>query len=88
MTDKQPEAMQVAEYLENDIPPFSECALKQAAALLRTQHAAIERKDALLRRALDALGSAGVAMRIGHMRLHAIDDAGAAIEAITKELEQ
>lgn len=30
-------------------------ALRDAAALLRTQHAAIERKDALLREALGAL---------------------------------
>ena len=53
-----------------------ECALR-----------AIERKDALLRQALEALASAGVAMRIGHMRLQAIDNTSAAVEAITKELQ-
>jgi len=43
MTDKQPEALRLAEFIENDIPPFSEWVLVAVASKLRTQHAEIER---------------------------------------------
>lgn len=46
MTDKQPEALRLADALDLGHPLAEEA--QQAAALLRTQHAAIERKDALL----------------------------------------
>lgn len=55
----QPEALAVAGDLEiqsdkvNGTVKYS--TAKKAAALLRTQHADIERKDALLRQALEAL---------------------------------
>lgn len=56
MTDKQPEALRLADAHKElgwiaCTPEWG----KDAAAILRTQHAAIERKDALLRRALGAL---------------------------------
>lgn len=38
MTDKQPEALRLAEFIENDIPPFSEWVLVAVASKLRTQH--------------------------------------------------
>ena len=52
MTDKQPEALRLADWLE---PRAESIEHINTAALLRTQHAAIERKDALLRQALGAL---------------------------------
>ena len=57
MTDKQPDPLRVADELVEPMEGFPEPTTleKNAAALLRTQHAAIERKDALLRQALDAL---------------------------------
>lgn len=57
MTDKQPEALRVADELLEPIEGFpSPTTLeKNAAALLRTQHAAIERKDALLKRAFQVI---------------------------------
>lgn len=48
MTDKQPEALLMATELEED-------GRWRHANLIRTQHEAIERKDALLRQALGAL---------------------------------
>ena len=48
MTDKQPEALELADMLDA-------AGLPRGGAILRTQHAAIERKDALLRQALGAL---------------------------------
>ena len=58
MTDKQPEALRVADELEAPIGTMtSYAAAQQAAALLRTQHAAIERKDALLRQCLKHVAS-------------------------------
>lgn len=57
MTDKQPDALRLADELLEPMEGFPEPTTleKNAAALLRTQHAAIERKDALLRQALGAL---------------------------------
>lgn len=54
MTDKQPEALKLADELLEPMEGFPEPTTleKNAAALLRTQHTAIERKDALLRQAL------------------------------------
>lgn len=52
MTDKQPEALRLADWLE---PRAESIEHINAASLLRTQHAAIERKDALLRQALEAI---------------------------------
>lgn len=58
------------------------CKLERdAAALLRTQHAAIERKDALLRKALKALEHCHASEPIWKTpRIEAVD-------AITKELQ-
>ena len=53
-------------------------AVGQAASLLRTQHAAIERKDALLRQALGALDSLA---DFYHADVHDLS------EAIAKELQ-
>lgn len=56
MTDKQPDALRLADGLEKVIQGLNPTRLEmQIAALLRTQHAAIERKDALLRQALETL---------------------------------
>lgn len=56
MTDKQPEALRRADHLDAvDTHVLQSNTLKPAAALLRTQHAAIARKDALLRQALEAM---------------------------------
>lgn len=59
MTDKQPEALALADELLEPMEGFPEPTTleKNAAALLRTQHAAIERKDALLKMALAVLGA-------------------------------
>lgn len=46
MTDKQPEALKWADAVQG---------IPQLAEFLRTQHSAIERKDALLRQALEAI---------------------------------
>lgn len=92
MTDKQPEALRLANNLEagkNFHAPSSvwfDCHLsdvaKKAAALLRTQHAAIERKDALLRRLITALD----------IDRHDVDDwppdSCEAVYAIKQELSQ
>jgi len=51
MSEKQPEALSLAAILE--MHPIG-AGDREAAALLRTQHADIERKDALLRQALEA----------------------------------
>lgn len=105
MTDKQPEALRLADGLEKVIQGINPTRLEmQIAALLRTQHAAIERKDALLRQALEALNDGvdyvredyrtnwrhGVPSRQAQLDdLKAqVDEHEAAIEAITKELSQ
>ena len=54
MTDKQPEALRLAD-APDQYREWSLEDVSQICALLRTQHAAIERKDALLRRALETL---------------------------------
>jgi hypothetical protein len=56
MTDKQPEALLIADQCDESAKRWANevRTRRQAAALLRTQHAAIERKDALLRQALEA----------------------------------
>lgn len=87
MTDKQPEALRLANDL--DKPKIGTVvSFKEVAALLRTQHAAIERKDALLRQAADAMYEAqtytGSASRSPSMT----KDLQALCLAITKELSQ
>lgn len=52
MTDKQPEALELADMLDA-------AGLPRGGAILRTQHAAIERKDALLLYAISALEHLG-----------------------------
>ena len=79
MTDKQPEALRLADALEE----FAEMADRdRAAALLRAQHAALERKDALLRRLIAALD----------LDRHDVDDwppdSCEAVYAIKQELSQ
>lgn len=51
MTEKQPDPLRVADELDCHNARLD----RQAAKVIRTQHAALERKDALLRRALDAI---------------------------------
>jgi hypothetical protein len=51
MTDKQPEALRLADEVDKVAQTFPDMA--EVSAMLRTQHAAIERKDALLRRMVD-----------------------------------
>lgn len=60
MSDKQPEALLIADQCDESAKLWANevRTRRQAAALLRTQHAAIERKDALLRQALAALDAA------------------------------
>lgn len=57
----QPEALRLADELLEPMEGFPEPTTleKNAASLLRTQHAAIERKDALLLDALSALKHLG-----------------------------
>ena len=59
MSTKQPDALRLADALDYydkyDMSVTGTGIDMQAAALLRTQHAAIERKDALLRQALEAM---------------------------------
>ena len=57
MTDKQPEALRLADFMTSkyDLYEFSE--QMQVAALLRTQHADLLRKDALLRKCLKYVAS-------------------------------
>ena len=74
MTDKQPDALRLADRLEG----HSTMATRdEAANLLRAQHAAIERKDELLLDALSALRHLGG----WSTATHRIAD------AITKELQ-
>lgn len=65
----QPEATteQLANSLEFDVF-ISVKILRQAAALLRTQHADIERKDALLLLALEALSDAATSLETIELR--------------------
>lgn len=89
MTDKQPEALIVADALTYeasfDIHHLAIKAMKEGAVLLRTQHAAIERKDALLRQAWETLEN-----HEGNYKLTAAEcDVVVAVQdAITKELSQ
>ena len=57
MTDKQPEALRLADFMTSkyDLYEFSE--QMQVAALLRTQHADLLRKDALLSKCLKHVAS-------------------------------
>lgn len=70
MTDKQPEALKWADAVQG---------IPQLAEFLRTQHSAIERKDALLRQALEALNL---------YKAYGWPDRSGVIPAITKELSQ
>jgi hypothetical protein len=73
MNEKQPEALKLADDL--DACSFGP---NKIAALLRTQHADIERKDALLRQALDAVENVNTTMPF--LVAHELR------QAITKEL--
>ena len=86
MTDKQPEALRIADAVFAAIPwvPAGAPARKtlgDAAALLRTQHAAIERKDALLRQACEAMD------KWNREQPGFACEMEAALYAITKELQ-
>lgn len=74
MTDKQPEALELADMLDA-------AGLPRGGAILRTQHAEIERKDALLRQALEALSPEASAHTEETKQTQAV-------AAITKELSQ
>lgn len=94
MTDKQPEALHYADILENTTNFYPESSSMpdlrlaevagESAALLRTQHAAIERKDALLRQALETLENDVQLHCYLPSRQHHLQT----VEAITKELSQ
>jgi len=58
----QPQALALADELDASATEWRNeiDTRKQAAALLRTQHAEIERKDALLRQALEEMGKFSV----------------------------
>lgn len=83
MTDKQPDALKWADAVQG---------IPQLAEFLRTQHSAIERKDALLRRALNAL--CGVLDKYGEPvnvmsisgGLYEVVQCNEAISAIKKEI--
>lgn len=77
----QPQALALADFLVSKYDLFPRSEQMEAAAMLRTQRAAIERKDALLRQALDAL------LEHGSAYLHHEPQYEAAIDAITKELQ-
>lgn len=91
MSEKQPEALAIADSLEfhgrYGAEDEQQAALrrvkrnKEAATLLRTQHADIKRKDALLRQALDAMTYQGPMGPTRRQRR------GVAVEAIRKELQ-
>lgn len=85
MTNKQPDALRLAQDLMGIFISEEIHANKaqQIAALLRTQHAAIERKDALLRQALDAL-----CLPCDCSSLELSKPVGTAVDAIIKELSQ
>lgn len=86
----QPEALRIAAAFErfaadhapNGWPAIQQRELTNAAITLRAQHAEIERKDALLRQALEAINNAV-------LPLTANDEAmlDAAFQAITEELQ-
>lgn len=84
MSEKAKDALALSDELMDGMSDEHWNQLKaDAAALLRTQHAAIERKDALLRQALDSLDEA-------HWKLEHNQDRkqrAHIIEAIRKELE-
>ena len=81
MTDKQTEALRMANALDDAWAPsrYGMARNEQAAAMLRTQHAAIERKDALLRQALGALDL---------YKAYGWPDRNGVIPAIKQELSQ
>lgn len=85
MTDIQPEALRLADALDEmssiaDMgrKPDPKCSRRQAATLLRTQHAEIGRKDALLRRMVDAWDEPN----------NGLADCYEVVEAIKQELSQ
>lgn len=82
--NKQPEALELAERLGRyKLVSGYAWYCHKAAALLRTQHADLERKDALLRQALNSLEEA-------HWKLEHKQDRkqrATTIEAIRKEIE-
>lgn len=86
MTDKQPEALLIADQCDESAKLWANevRTRRQAAALLRTQHAAIERKDALLRQALEALEN-----HTGNYKLTKSEcvQYDVVLDAITKELQ-
>lgn len=56
MPDEQPDARELADALERRSPVFDKMpSVDVAVRVLRTQHASIARKNALLRQALEAL---------------------------------
>lgn len=83
MNDKQPDALRLADTLDEGKYEPDDSEFK-AAVMLRTQHAAIERKDALLRQALEVLELARSYCGVGHVEA-ACDKS---TEAIKQELSQ
>ena len=89
MTEKQPEALRIAAEFEsfaidhapNEWPAIQQRDLTNASITLRAQHAAIERKDALLRQALETWDT--VCNAFGWDKDHM-----AAFATIRKELSQ
>lgn len=85
MNNEQPKAMIVADALtceaSFDIHHLAIKAMKEGASLLRTQHAAIERKDALLRQCLKHVAS-NISMTSDGTEAEELYD------LITKELSQ
>lgn len=88
----QPEALRIATEFESfnidhepdGWPAIQQRQLNDASIELRHQHAAIERKDALLRQALDALEN-----HAGNYKLSNAEGTivSAVVDAITKELQ-
>lgn len=72
MDTEQPEALRLADSMQRHV--VQNGTYVKVAQMLRTQHAAIERKDALLRQAL-------LFPRLGY------EDKDMLLEAITKELQ-
>lgn len=73
MTDKQPDALEVAAFCDGNV------LYHPAATMLRAQHAALERKDALLRQARLHVAS-NIAVNSGDSKAEDLYD------AITSEL--
>lgn len=86
MSEKQPEALRLADAL--DIAHYEDGDIElDAAALLRTQHADIERKDALLRQALEAMNEAQTYTSEAAWSPSMTDELKTLCLAITKELQ-